>query len=202
MPLDVSFIPPLVVALCVTTYWVAVVVKSIAIRKHIRKLPNVIPNERLGQLLRLIWLPTVLALIILSWRAVWQPSVLSVMTVAAAVVALSATVLTFYCWRVMGKDWRIGIDPAETTTLITQGPFRFSRHPIYSLSIVIALSAMLVVATIPIAIVVAVKIALLWQEAHREEQDMLRKHGEPYRDYQQQVGRFVPRKPWRLITQN
>ena len=31
----------------------------------------------------------------------------------------------------MGRSWRMGIDPAEKTSLVTRGPYRWMRHPIY-----------------------------------------------------------------------
>ena len=32
----------------------------------------------------------------------------------------------------MGRAWRIGIDPENRTELADQGPYRWVRHPIYS----------------------------------------------------------------------
>ena len=50
----------------------------------------------------------------------------------AALVALAAYLATLVCWKKMGKSWRMGIDPNETTQLIITGPYRHVRHPIYA----------------------------------------------------------------------
>ena len=45
----------------------------------------------------------------------------------------AATVMTFVCWRRMGRSWHIGIDPGEKLALVSTGPYRYVRHPIYAL---------------------------------------------------------------------
>lgn len=183
--------PILISAACITLYWATVIVKAIRISKKIGKDPNVLPRERTGRLIRLIWAPTILAWIILLWRGtVTSPKPLAYL---AAVIVLIATALTFYCWKQMGKSWRIGIDPREKTQLIVAGPYKYVLHPIYSLSIILGISTFLTLPTPAMLLIVTVHILMLNLEARREEKYLIQIHGQVYEDYQKNRGRFIPR---------
>lgn len=113
--------------------------------------------------------------------------------ILGTVLALLGIGGTLYAQLAMGKSWRIGIDPEERTALVTGGPFRLVRNPIYSalLSTVFGL-ALLVPSWVAIAGLVGVVVALELQVRVAEEPYMLRVHGEAYLDYAARVGRFVP----------
>lgn len=189
--------PILISACCVTLYWVTVVVKSFMIARKIGKDPNVLPREPIGQFSRLIWIPTIILWIILLWQGVLKPSVTlfslpSFIKTCSAWVVIITTVLTFWCWREMGRSWRIGIDPNEKTKLIFTGPYRYVLHPIYSLSMILSVATFFTLPTAPILVIIVIHLTMLKGEARREEKHLLRIHGDLYRHYQQRVGRFVP----------
>jgi protein-S-isoprenylcysteine O-methyltransferase Ste14 len=190
-------IPVFISASFITLYWATVVVKSIILGRRIGKDPNVVPRERIGQLTRIIWAPTIMLWLILLWRGVFYSSDSSFqfpvfLNYSAAVLLILATALTFWCWHQMGRSWRIGIDPHEKTQLIVSGPYKYVQHPIYSLSMVIALASFITLPTVAMLLTVMVHIIMLSLEAPREEKYLLQNHGESYRKYQENVGRFVP----------
>lgn len=39
---------------------------------------------------------------------------------------------TLYAQIAMGNSWRIGVDPTERTTLVTNGPFALVRNPTFA----------------------------------------------------------------------
>lgn len=45
--------------------------------------------------------------------------------------AVLGTLATFAAQLMMGDSWRIGVDETERTTLVTRGPFRLVRNPIF-----------------------------------------------------------------------
>jgi protein-S-isoprenylcysteine O-methyltransferase Ste14 len=97
------------------------------------------------------------------------------------------------CWKTMGKNWRMGIDPGEQNALVVAGPFAYVRHPIYALS-----QGMMVVTVvaIPSPVMIAagvVHVLLLQWEARREEGHLKGVHGSKYDEYCAGVGRFIPR---------
>jgi protein-S-isoprenylcysteine O-methyltransferase Ste14 len=93
----------------------------------------------------------------------------------------------------MGRSWRIGIDPNEKLELVSTGPYRFVRHPIYALRMVINVCACVMAPSLLVLLSAGVDFLLLQIEARREERYMESKHGTEYQRYKNSVGRFVPR---------
>jgi protein-S-isoprenylcysteine O-methyltransferase Ste14 len=206
-------IPPLVAALCLTIYWGWVIIKLIRLARQIGKDPNALPRERVGQLMRVLWYPCILALLVGLWFAavvpprrlarmsgawlmgwLWQPAIAwGVAAGVAGLVCVVCTAITFVCWRKMGRSWRIGIDPGETLAIVSTGPYRFVRHPIYALRMVINICAFVMAPTLLVLLPATVDFLLLQIEARREERYMESTHGEAYARYKNSVGRFVPR---------
>lgn len=184
-------------------YWLRVMRMAHKARRRTGRAANVLPPEPVGRLLRLLWTPIVLIWIgqplvaalartsPVALRPVWANAWVAW---AGVLVAGASFWLTRICWRTMGTNWRMGIDPAERTSLVVNGPFQYVRHPIYALSQLMMLA---VVAAVPSPLMIAaaaLHLLLLQWEARREEQYMLRTHGEAYSTYCTRVGRFLPFK--------
>jgi protein-S-isoprenylcysteine O-methyltransferase Ste14 len=109
-------------------------------------------------------------------------------------LAASGIALTFGAQLAMGDSWRIGVDPEERTQLVTDGPFRLVRNPIYSAMFPTVLGLVLMVPNVLSLIgLTALAVGLELQVRLVEEPHLLRTHGETYADYVARVGRFVPR---------
>ncbi len=191
-------------------YWGTVLVKSWRISRHIGKDPNVIPREGVGQFMRLLWAPTIVAWCIQPWIYLLDPTPrplllapipalgwpTAALAIAGCILGAICLILTFVCWRQMGRSWRIGIDPKEKTELVVRGAYRFVRHPIYSLSMFLMIGTLLALPTPLMVVTALVHIAMLQVEARREESYLVRLHGSQYRQYRGTVGRFIP-QPWK-----
>lgn len=107
-----------------------------------------------------------------------------------AVVGISATL---YSQHDMGESWRIGVDAAETTTLVRHGVFARVRNPIFSAMLAFAAGITLMTPN-PLALIVfgVLLVTIELQVRAVEEPYLVRTHGESYRDYRSTVGRFVP----------
>jgi protein-S-isoprenylcysteine O-methyltransferase Ste14 len=109
------------------------------------------------------------------------------------VLAVCGLVLTFGAQLAMGDAWRIGVDSEERTELVTDGPFRLVRNPIYSAMFPTAFGFVLMVPNVlALAALVAFGVALELQVRRVEEPYLLRVHGRAYARYATRVGRFLP----------
>jgi protein-S-isoprenylcysteine O-methyltransferase Ste14 len=114
--------------------------------------------------------------------------------IVGLVLAVGGIALTFSAQLAMGDSWRVGVDPEERTELVTGGPFRLVRNPIYSAMLPTVLGLVLMVpSALALAALVTLFIGLELQVRRVEEPYLLQAHGESYAAYAARVGRFVPR---------
>jgi protein-S-isoprenylcysteine O-methyltransferase Ste14 len=172
------------------------------IRRQTGHSAKVLPPDRIGKITRIIWFPTIFFWIALPLagpflknrfailRPLFASATLAWITLFASLLAFIATL---FCWKKMGKSWRMGIDPAEKTALIVTGPYLYVRHPIYALSSLLMLCTGLVYPSTAMIAVGLVHLCLLQLEARREEAYMANVHGAVYVEYCGRTGRFLPR---------
>lgn len=112
----------------------------------------------------------------------------------AAVVGVGMLPLLIWVMTSIGKNISETILTKETHQLVTHGPYRWIRHPLYavaggaliSLSIVAANWFMVAMALISLIAISAFVIP-------KEEQQLIRKFGDEYRQYQKRSGKLTPR---------
>lgn len=120
------------------------------------------------------------------------PPAARVATGAGSLLLAAGFVGTVLAQLAMGPSWRIGVDPSERTALITHGPFRLVRNPIFTSMLLTSLAVCLLVPG-PCALggFAAALLGLELQVRVVEEPYLLRAHPE-YAAYAARVGRFVP----------
>jgi len=113
--------------------------------------------------------------------------------VAGIVLAVAGILATFAAQLSMGASWRIGVDAAERTELVTGGPFELVRNPIYAGMLPTALGLTLLVPSwVSLLGLAGLTLALELQVRLVEEPYLLSVHGHAYADYATRVGRFFP----------
>ena len=110
---------------------------------------------------------------------------------AGAIVATVATLWIGIAQVQMAGSFRMGIDPSETTVLIRRGQFALSRNPIY-VGILAMVCGFFLMApnALSFGAFVAGWIGVKIQ-VRLEEEYLLSKHGDAYREYQATVGRWI-----------
>ena len=93
----------------------------------------------------------------------------------------------------MGRSWRADVDPDARTELVTSGPFRLVRNPVFTGSAITVVGLAFVVPNVvSLLMLVAFLTGLEIQVRLVEEPYLLRVHGDAYRAYAARTGRFVP----------
>lgn len=128
----------------------------------------------------------------LAWAALPLPSALRWFGVAAGV---GGALLLFWVHYTLGRNFAAPGVIQLRQTLITAGPYQWVRHPMYTTFFVISLSTALITANGLIAVLCLFFGVLLPSIVKHEEQTLMEKFGDEYRDYMQRTGRFLPR--WR-----
>lgn len=109
------------------------------------------------------------------------------------VVTLAGIAGTVVSQEAMGASWRGDVDPEARTPLVTGGPFRGVRNPIFTATAVVSLGvALMVPNVVALAMLVATVSTYQIQVRLVEEPYLDHVHGEPYRTYAARTGRFVP----------
>lgn len=106
------------------------------------------------------------------------------------VLILTGIVLVIMGWSVIYK--RYWSKEAGEGELVTQGIYRWIRHPQYTGFMLVTLGMLLDWATLPMAIMWPIMAVLYYRLARKEESEMSGQFGEAYRRYQKHTGMFLP----------
>ena len=111
------------------------------------------------------------------------------------IVAFAGALLILSAIATMGASWEIPVSAERDSPaagLITSGPFRFSRNPIYlGFGITIVGWMLLIPAILSLVIVIGAILNLRYQ-ALEEEEYLIRTYGPQYEAWAREVGPFVP----------
>jgi protein-S-isoprenylcysteine O-methyltransferase Ste14 len=113
--------------------------------------------------------------------------------VAGLVLALAGFAATLAGQVGMGASWRVGVDPAERTALVTTGVFGVVRNPVFSAMVAAQAGVTLMVPTwLSVLGLVSLVVAVELQVRSIEEPYLGAVHGPAYAAYAAHAGRFVP----------
>lgn len=103
--------------------------------------------------------------------------------------------LAFWTWThiALGQQWSVQLILREKHQLITTGPYRRVRHPMYTSVLLWVTSLAIVSANWLFVILAAAGIGVILSRVPKEEQMMLRAFGQEYDAYMKRTGRYFPR---------
>jgi protein-S-isoprenylcysteine O-methyltransferase Ste14 len=186
------FIAILVITLFISGYY----------RRKARQSGDVIPRAREGGLVLAgrFFLAAPLFLSVFAytlnpdWMAWSSMSVPTWLRWVAVVVGLATLPFTYWVFRSIGHNISETFLTKEDHALVTHGPYRWIRHPLYSSATVAFVSLSLVAANwFILAMALLAMLVLALAVVPREETQLILKFGQAYREYQQRTGRLVPR---------
>ena len=187
----------LFVVILVTTFSI-----SAYFRRKARRSGEVIPRVREGKLSLLVRLlfaaPIYLAFLAYmvnpDWMAWSSVPLLPWLRGLGVAVALAMLPVLYWVVRTLGRNISETVLTKEDHQLVTQGPYRWVRHPLYSVATIIFVSLGLVAANwfiIVMAVVIIVGMALV--VIPKEEAELISKFGDEYREYMKHTGLLAPR---------
>jgi len=110
------------------------------------------------------------------------------------VLGLASVPLIGWVQSALGSNFSTVLHVRDEHTLVTDGPYRWVRHPMYTALYINLLAAFLLTENWLIGGVFLLSLTLIVaSRVGKEEQAMLEKFGEQYRDYMQHSRRFLPR---------
>jgi protein-S-isoprenylcysteine O-methyltransferase Ste14 len=153
---------------------------------------------RSTQLANYLALPALLATVIyivnptwMSWSALSLPAWLRWLGVT---IALGGFVLLQWSQQTLGKNWSDTPKLLKDQKLVITGPYRWIRHPIYAVFLLILGSLLLISANWFVGGMWLAMTSLdIASRARIEEAMMIGQFGEQYRVYMRETGRLFPR---------
>jgi protein-S-isoprenylcysteine O-methyltransferase Ste14 len=146
---------------------------------------------RIGGLL--IWL-TVFAYIIyppaISWVTIPLASWIRWLGVVGSA---AAALLLVWMFTSLGMNITDSVTTRRDHNLITNGPYRWIRHPLYTFGGLLFLAISLIMGTWLIPLLGIPTFAILIHRTDIEETKLLDRFGEQYQRYTERTGRFIPR---------
>jgi len=101
--------------------------------------------------------------------------------------------LFVWTFHTLGKNLTDTVVTRKEHTLVTTGPYRFVRHPFYLAFAIALVGASIVTANWFLFVSGLLPFAFLVARTRIEEEKLVERFGDEYRDYMQQTGRFWPR---------
>lgn len=147
---------------------------------------------RLGGLM--IWLyPPVYALFprLVAWAQFPVPPLGR--WVAAAIALLVVPPLAFWAQRHLGRNVTPTVITKQDHELVTTGPYRYIRHPLYTAGIAFFLSLALLTASWFMLAAIGLTSIALFARIPKEESRLLERFGPEYEAYRRRTGRFLPK---------
>ena len=104
--------------------------------------------------------------------------------------------IALFSWAhyILGMNWTAVLALSKEQELITAGPYHYVRHPMYSAFFAIGLGFLLLSANWLVGILYLSSLTLMYgMRVSREEEMLIGRFGDSYRQYMQKTGRILPR---------
>jgi protein-S-isoprenylcysteine O-methyltransferase Ste14 len=119
--------------------------------------------------------------------------ILLLVEIGGLIIYLSGFFLMAWALIRLGLNYQLGgVDPRSSDRMVINGPYRFIRHPMYTAALCIALGLALLIQSTACFAAFCIYVVLIILLIPYEEENLIRAYGEPYKQYQQKVGKLVP----------
>lgn len=128
----------------------------------------------------------------LHWWREWTIPGGASLTVAGLALVLAGVALTIWSAVTLSRAHTTIIPWGEVSAMVTNGPFGFSRNPIYLADVIAYLGATLLIRSWwPFLVLPGVLLVMRRYVIDREERYLTERFGDAYREYQLRVRRWL-----------
>jgi protein-S-isoprenylcysteine O-methyltransferase Ste14 len=119
-------------------------------------------------------------------------SSLPIMNVSGATICVAGTIVSIWARRMLAGNWSASVTYKEKHELVTKGPYRFVRHPIYSGLTLMMLGTVLVLGRLDSLCGFVMRFISYFFKIRKEETLLLEHFPEEYSRYRACTGSLVP----------
>lgn len=111
--------------------------------------------------------------------------------VPGLLLAVAGTLLAVAGQAAMGASWRVGVRDDAVGELVTEGPFRVSRNPVFAGQVLLLAGVALAVPSLPGVLAALVFAGAAAAQVRAEERALEVRHGPSYQAYRARVPRWI-----------
>jgi len=126
----------------------------------------------------------------LDWSRIDLPDWLRWLGVAMGV---AGDFMAYWVFTSLGNNVTPTVVTRKNATLVTHGPYRWIRHPLYLMGLLAYFGFALLAENWFLAILSVLAFYLLNLRLPKEEAHLIERFGDEYRSYMQRTGKFLPR---------
>lgn len=116
-------------------------------------------------------------------------------TIGKLGVTVAVVGIAFAIWARwhLGENWSAAVTLKEGHELISSGPYRYIRHPIYSGMLLAFVGTALALGEYRALISVCIVLVAFYTKAKKEELFLTQEFGEKFREHSRRTGMFLPK---------
>jgi protein-S-isoprenylcysteine O-methyltransferase Ste14 len=174
---------------------------SITFRHRAAKSGEAIKSDAEGRLILMLrsvfgllgWLGAFLYLINPVWMAWAQLPLPSLVRWMGAAIMAVCIPLIYWIFSSLGKNVTPTVVTRRAHTLVVHGPYHWVRHPLYIVGSLAFIGFSMLAANWFVFTMLAFAVAVLIMRTPIEEQHLIDRFGDDYRQYMARTGRYLPR---------
>ncbi|SFR50760.1 methyltransferase family protein [Halogeometricum limi] len=112
---------------------------------------------------------------------------------AGGLLATACLPLLYWVFATLGRNVSPTANVRAEATLVTDGPYRYVRHPLYTVATAFWLGLCLLSGLWAVALALALGVSVIVRRTEEEERQLTDRFGEAYSEYCERTGRFLPR---------
>jgi protein-S-isoprenylcysteine O-methyltransferase Ste14 len=109
------------------------------------------------------------------------------------IVIILATALAANVHSVLGRSYSYALETKSEQSLITIGPFKRVRHPLYSAHTLLNIGMICLTMNIPLTVFAIIGVFVTYTRIRDEERMLIEKFGSEYEEYMKSTGRIFPK---------